>query len=160
MKTMERDSTPPPIEVVESRSRNRMFMWLAAAMAVALIAFGTWAFVDSGDGLTAEQEQMVETLDAYIEAWNDHDGEAAAALMATDSSYHDNGTARIRVADGRFADYVTRLRGFSVRSEGKPAFVGDFVMTTDYIPESSTSPRPSIFRMTSDGTKIIWHYAP
>lgn len=159
METMERDSTLPPVDVMESRSRNRMFMWLVAVVAVALAALGTWAIMDSGN-LTAEQEQMVETLDAYLEAWNDHDGEAAAALMATDSSYHDNGTARIRVADGQFADYVTALRGFSVRSEGEPAFVGDYVMTTDYIPESSTTPRPSIYRMTSDGTKIIWHYAP
>lgn len=140
-----------------------MFMWLVAVVAIALAALGTWAIVDRGDDLTAEQEQMVETLDAYLEAWNDHDGEAAAALMATDSSYHDNGTTRIRVADGRFADFVTGLSGFSVRSEvsdGQAAFVGDFVMTTDYIPEGSTTPRPSIYRMTSDGTKIIWHYAP
>ncbi|MFW2383149.1 MAG: hypothetical protein ACN4GZ_15465 [Acidimicrobiales bacterium] len=168
MKTMERNTTAAPIfndEVEPLKRRNRWLTWLSVALAVALVGFGTWAIVGNDDGaadLTAQQEQMLETIDEYLEAWNNHDGEAAAALMASESSYHDNGT-RYFVADGEFADFVSRLTSFSVKSlasDGEAEFVGNYVLTTDYIPEFSTTATPSFFRMTSDGTKIIWHYAP
>ena len=45
-------------------------------------------------------------------------------------------------------------------SEGEAAFVGNYVMTTDFIPAGSQTARPSIFKMTPDGTAVIWHYAP
>jgi hypothetical protein len=48
----------------------------------------------------------------------------------------------------------------SSASDGDAAFVGDFVMTTDDIPETSETPHPSIFKMTPDGTAVLWHYAP
>jgi hypothetical protein len=166
MKTMERDITTAPIvndEAEPLRRRNRWLTWLSIALAVALVAFGTWAVVGNDDAdLTAQQEQMLETIDEFIVAWNNHDGEAAAALMASESSYHDNGT-RYYVADGEFADLVSGLTSFSVKSlvsDGEADFVGNYVLTTDYIPEFSTTARPSFYKMTRDGTMIIWHYAP
>jgi hypothetical protein len=165
---MERDTTAAPVindEVEPLKRRNRLLTWLSVALAIALVAFGTWAIAGNDDGandLTAQQEQMLETIDAYMVAWNNHDGEAAAALMASNSSYHDNGT-RYHVANERLAGFVDRLFGFSVRSsasDGEAAFVGNYVLTTDYIGAQSDLARPSFFRMTSDGTRIMWHYAP
>lgn len=170
MKTMQRESTTPPTvidEVTPLKSKNRLFTWLSIALVAALVAFAALVFIDSGDAadeLTAEQEQMLETIDAYLAAWNDHDGAAAAALMASDSSYHDNGT-RYLVAEQRLERLISGLAGLSVSvrslaSDGEAAFVGNYVLTTDFIPASSTIPRPSFFKMTPDGTAIIWHYAP
>ena len=170
MQTIERVETPPLVtshDAEQLRKQNRLLRWLSIALAVIVVAAGAWIVFDDGDGdsaadLTAEQEQMLETIDAYIDAWNDHDGAAAAALMAGDASYHDNGV-RYLVADGRFADFVTGLSTFSVASsaqDGEAAFVGNYVLTTDFIPETSTIARPSFYKMTSDGTAIVWHYAP
>lgn len=170
MKTMQRNTTTPPMvidEVGPLKRKNRLLTWLSIALAAALVAFGALVYIDSGDttnDLTAEQEQMLETIDAYRVAWNDHDGPAAAALMASDDSYHDNGT-RYLVAEGRLENLISGLGGlsFSVRSlasDGEAAFVGNYVLTTDFIPASSTIARPSFFKMTPDGTAIIWHYAP
>jgi hypothetical protein len=172
METLERVETPPLVtshEAEQLRKQNRRLRWLSVALAAIVVAAGAWIVFDSGDSagdsaadLTPEQEQMLETIDAYFDAWNDHDGAAAAALMASDASYHDNGV-RYLVADGRLADFVTRLSTFSVASsaqDGEAAFVGNYVLTTDFIPETSTTARPSLFEMTSDGTAIVWHYAP
>lgn len=168
METLERVETPPLVtshDADKLRKQNRLLMWLAIALAAMVVAAGAWIVLDGGDSavdLTAEQEQMLETIDAYLTAWNDHDGAAAAALMVGDDSYHDNGI-RYPVAEGRLADFVTGLSTFSVASsaqDGEAAFVGNYVLTTDFIPETSTIARPSLFRMTSDGTAIVWHYAP
>jgi len=170
MKTMQRNSTIPPTvidEVAPLKKRNRLLTWLSIALAVALVAFGALAFIDSGetaDDLTAEQEQMLETIDAYLVAWNNYDGAAAAALMASENSYHDNGT-RYLVLDGRLERLINGLAntGVSIRNlsgDGGATFVGDYVLTTAFIPASSDVPRPSFFKMTPDGTAIIWHYSP
>ena len=168
MQTIERVETPPLVttdDFQKLRKQNRLLMWLSIALSVIVVAAGAWIVFDDGGSaadLTAEQEQMLETIDAYINAWNDHDGAAAAALMAGDASYHDNGF-RYLVAEGSFADFVTGLSTFSVASsaqDGEAAFVGNYVLTTDFIPETSTIALPSFYKMTQDGTAIVWHYAP
>ena len=40
------------------------------------------------------------------------------------------------------------------------SFWQKYVFTTDHIPADSDTERPSLFRMSSDGTQILWHYAP
>lgn len=171
MQTIEQVQTPEPVvddEVGALKKRIRWLSWLSGTLAVVVIGLGAWLlFGDSGTSdadLTAEQEQMLETINGQLAAWNDADGAGVVAFMASPTSYHDNGTRRIPVADGELEAYVDRLgSSFSVRSsasDGDAAFVGDFVMTTDYIPETSETPRPSIFEMTPDGTAVVWHYAP
>jgi hypothetical protein len=168
METIERVEMPPLVttdDFQKLRKQNRLLMWLLIALAAIVVAAGAWMMFDDGGSaadLTAEQEQMLETIDAYVTAWNDHDGAAAAALMASDSSYHDNGNKYL-VAEGRLAGFISGLSTFSVSNsaqDGEGAFVGSYVLTTDFIPETSTTARPSFFKMTPDGTAIIWHYAP
>lgn len=168
MQTLEQVETSPSVasgDTQQLRKQNRLLTWLSIALAVIVVAAGAWIVFDDGGSaadLTAEQEQMLETINAYGTAWNDHDGTAAATLMASDASYHDNGT-RYLVADGRLAGFISSLSSFSVRSsaqDGEAAFVGNYVLTTDFIPETSTTGRPSFFKMTPDGTAIVWHYAP
>jgi hypothetical protein len=150
--------------MVTLRKRNRWLTWLAGALAVAVIGLGAWLIVDGGSetaaDLTPVQEQMLETIDAYADAWNSGDGAAATALVA-DSGYHDNGSDRHYVADGDLAAFVEKVHrmNFSVRRT-EAAFVGNYVMTTEHIPAESEVARPSIYWMASDGTRILWHMAP
>lgn len=149
-------------DALKLRKGNRWLGWLAGVMAVALLALGAWMIFgdDGGQSLTAEQEQMLETIDGYLAAWNSGDGAAAAALMA-EAGYHDNGGQRVRVAEGQLESFIERVHGmnFSV-SRSDAAFVGNYVMTTEHIPADSEADRPSIYAMSPDGTRIMWHLAP
>ena len=114
MKTMEKtqasesmratESTLAGDEVLRLRRRNRLLVGLSLLLMAALAAFAVWVIVGGDDEpttteLTVEQEQMLETIDAYHNAWNEGDGEAAAALMIP-SGYHDNGSQRVLARDG------------------------------------------------------------
>jgi hypothetical protein len=149
-------------QILTLRKRDRRLAWLAGILALAVVAMGAWMiFGDSGgQSLTAEQEQMLETVDEALLAWNAHDGEALAALYVP-SGYHDNGSTRYSVAEGRLARYVTGLgaMGFSVES-GEHHVVGNLVVSEGYIPAGSETVRPGIHAMSADGTKILWHLAP
>jgi hypothetical protein len=139
MQTLERTESAPVVDE-QIQNRNRTFVFLSAILAVAVLAMGAIMIFgdDGGQSLRPEQEQMVETVDEYLAAWNAGDGAAATALMAS-SGYHDNGTAQIPVADGRLEAFIDNVNaiGFSVRRTGDAAFVGNFVMTTDHIPATS-----------------------
>jgi hypothetical protein len=165
METIERTETPTaPLDdaMLMLNRRSRMLGWLAGILAVAVVAMGAWMIFgdDGGQSLTAEQEQMIETVDAYLDSWNTGDGAAAAALMSP-SGYHDNGS-RYFVRDGQLAAFIEQVHGmnFSVSRTGDAAFVGNYVMTTEHIPATSTTDRPSIYKMSTDGTTILWHHAP
>lgn len=168
MRTIERtDSIDTPVggEIGSLRKRNRWLSWFAAALGVAVIGLGALLIFDSGTedaaaDLTSTQEQMLKTIDAYLDAWNAGDGAAAAALVS-DSGYHENGSSRYSVADGELVAFITMVHGmdFSV-SRSDAAFVGNYVMTTEHIPADSEVGRPSIYWMASDGNRILWHMAP
>ncbi len=99
-------------------------------------------------------------MDEALVAWNAGDGEALAALYMP-SGYHDNGSLKYFVAEGKLADYVEMVHdmGFSVRS-GEHYVVGNIVVSEGYIPAGSETLRPGIHAMSADGTKILWHLAP
>ncbi len=168
MKTMDESTTldRPTSIVVEAdtqdyKSRSRWLMILSAALVVAVVAMGAWLIFGDGSAtdLTAEQEQMLVTIDdAYI-AMNDGDGAALAALY-TPNGYHDNGSRRVSGTEEltNYFDGLGRM-GFSATSAADPVVVNDFVISSDYI-GADTNSRTSFFRMTSDGTQILWHYAP
>jgi hypothetical protein len=165
METMERPgpvAAPPGTEILTLKKRNRWLAWLAGILAVAVVAMGAWMIFgdDGGQSLTAEQQQMLETVDEALVAWNAHDGEALAALYMP-SGYHDNGSVRYYVAEGMLANYVTGLDslGFSVE-ETESFVIGDFVVSGAHIPIGSERVQLGVHAMTPDGTKILWHLAP
>lgn len=145
------------------RKRNRWLGWSAGILAVAVVAMGAWLIFgdDSGQSLTAEQEQMIETVDEALVAWNGYDGEAVAALYAPDNGFHDNGSRMYYVRDGELAQYVDGLEylGFSVRS-GDHFVIGNYVVSEGYIPADSENLQLSIHAMSADGNKILWHLVP
>jgi hypothetical protein len=165
METMERTEEPTaPFDhaMLTLMRRNRMLGWLAGILAIAVVAMGAWMIFgdDGGQSLTAEQEQMIKTVDEALVAWNAHDGEAVAALYVP-SGYHDNGNEQYRVAGGGLADYVTRLGTLSFSVEETEHYViENFVIGGGHIPAGSESVQLSIHAMTADGTKILWHLAP
>jgi len=165
METMERPgavTSPPDGEILTLKKRNRWLGWLAGILTVAVLALGAWMIFgdDGGQSLTAEQEQMIETVDEALVAWNAHDGEALAALYMP-NGYHDNGSTKYFVADGELAGYVTGLGSlnFSVES-GETYVIGNYVLSEGFIPAGSETVRLGIHAMTPDGTKILWHLAP
>jgi len=165
METMERSETPTaPLDhdLLRLKRRDLQLGWLAGILAVAVVALGAWMIFgdDGGQSLTAEQEQMVKTVDEALVAWNAHDGEAVAALYVP-SGYHDNGSTRYHVAEGKLAAYVTGLGslGFSVE-ETETYVIDNYVVSGAHIPAGSESVQVSIHAMSADGTKILWHLAP
>jgi len=165
METMERPgavTSPPDNEILALRKRNRWLGWLAGTLAVAVVALGAWMIFgdDGGQSLTAEQKQMIETVDEALVAWNAHDGEAVAALYAP-GGYHDNGATRFHVSGDGLANYVTGLGslGFSV-DQTDTHVIGNYVVSAGHIPAGSENVQLSIHAMSADGTKILWHLAP
>ncbi|MBT8194137.1 MAG: hypothetical protein HKO63_05370 [Acidimicrobiia bacterium] len=149
-------------QILTLKKRDRWLAWLAGILVVAVVAMGAWMIFgdDGGQSLTAAQEQMLETVDQALVAWNAHDGEALAALYMP-SGYHDNGSMRYYVAEGKLADYVTSLGSmtFSVRS-GEHYVIGNLVFSEGYVPQQSETVRPGIHAMSADGKRILWHLAP
>ena len=149
------------------KSRIRMLSWLSAILAVAVIALGAWLIFD-GDGestadLTPVQEQMVETLDAYAEAWNEADGAAAVALMSR-TGYFDNFARRYYAnppqGEGNLEQLVDSANSLGFSAEIVDVeFIDDWVVTTERRPVNSPDETMSIFHMSVDGTKIIRHFA-
>lgn len=161
---IESAGVPVDIETTKLRKRSRWLGWLSGILALAVIALGTWLIFDGGEesasaDLTPAQDQMLETIDAYLAAWNSGDGAAAVAVM-TPSAYHDNGT-KYTVANGELGRFIETVSAanFSV-SRSDAAFVANYVMTTEHIPADNATERPSIYMMSGDGTKIMWHLAP
>ncbi len=170
MKTMdERKTLDRPTSVVVDaetanyRARNRWLMLLSAVLAIALVAMGAWLILDDGSGtaLTAEQEQMLETIDDTRIATNDGDAAALAALYTT-NGYHDNGFRRYSGTE-ELTNYFNGVfgTGFSVTPAADLVVVNDFVISSDYLSGGGgDTPSTSIFKMTPDGTQIMWHYVP
>lgn len=109
---VERSATPPT-------TRRSVFTPIAivAALIVGLIAgFALWGTDDTDVGdavaaggveLTARQEQMVDLIDDYVDAWQNGDGDAVAAMFAPEGSLTVDGT-EFPVEDGQLAGYVDR----------------------------------------------------
>jgi hypothetical protein len=163
METMVRPQETIPLvpEVASLKGRNRSLAWLSGILALAVVGLGIWLAVeinsDTAD-LTALQTQQLETVDAYMDAWNAGDGAAAVSLM-TPTAYHDNGDTVVRVFDGELESLIdmSKAMGFSVSRTADVGFAGDFVVTDTNVPAETGMQHVSIFKMTSDGTHILWH---
>ena len=140
--------------------------WLTAVLGVAVIVLAVWlAFGDEGSKeLTPEQERMLTTISDYIDATNARDGAAAAGFMSWEGAYHDTGTRRFHVRNGELANYIDSLGSSQLvrtsAADGEATFVGTYVLTIDYSPPFAEMGEPSLYKMTTNGTKIVWHYTP
>jgi len=122
MKTAERTIERPRVERISTtesghRSAITLIAAIAALMLGLLAGFLVWGMDETdstapvaagGSELTTRQEQMVDLLDDYVEAWRTGDGEAAAALFTDNGVFTVNGT-EYRVDDGGLAQVVTDL---------------------------------------------------
>jgi hypothetical protein len=110
-----------PTTVVERRRTG--FVVLAIVMA-ALLGFGLgWAmFRDTGTDIPADVQEL---MDAYAEAWNEPNGEAAVALMTPGARFY----ASIYVPDEGYggddlADYINGLGSDAITTESMTV-IGD-----------------------------------
>lgn len=73
----------------------------------------TYASADPVTAPPRNQATVKEFFDRYLQAWNDHDGAAAAAHMAEDAVYEDVAAARVCHGREEIARWVAEGVGFS-----------------------------------------------
>ncbi len=74
---------------------------------------GTNASPDPVAAPALREARVREFFDRYLQAWNDHDGPAAAAYMAEDAVYEDVAAAQVRRGRDEIASWVAEGAGFS-----------------------------------------------
>ena len=109
-----------PTTVVERRRTG--FVVVAIVMA-ALLGFGLgWAmFRDTGTDVPADVQEL---FDAYADAWNEPDGEAAVALMTPGARFYSSGITAEGYAGDDLVDHINGLRSDTITT-GSMTVVGD-----------------------------------
>lgn len=74
---------------------------------------GTNTSPDPAAAPALSEPRVREFFDRYLQAWNDHDGPAAAAYMAEDAVYEDVAAAQVRRGRDEIASWVAEGTGFS-----------------------------------------------
>jgi steroid delta-isomerase-like uncharacterized protein len=74
---------------------------------------GTSTSPDPAAAPALSEPRVRELFDRYLQAWNDHDGPAAAAYMAEDAVYEDVAAAQVRRGRDEIASWVAEGAGFS-----------------------------------------------
>lgn len=151
-----------PVVVDEATNADRtaptrtILGWLVALLGALVIGLTAWlVFADPpAQDLTAEQQTMLETIDAYVDAWNAGDSAAADALMEPDGFLEDV-SGRWSVANGDHADYIEMLHsfGFTIR-RGDAYIINDVVLVNLHYTESRAVDSANVFWMSSNGTRI------
>ena len=158
----ELESTSVVEELSRYRTRSLVLGWISALLVVVVIGLGAWiVFADeSGQELTTEQEQSLQTIEAYLTAWNAGDGAAADALMDPNGFMEDVG-GRWYVADGSHARYLETLQtmGWTMKLVDTHA-MGNIVLVTYSSAEGSNPQNPNVYYMSPDGTQIRWVIEP
>jgi len=152
----------PGQEVASVLRENRRLKGVAVVLAVSLALFaGVTPFGNGLRGLTAEQEQMVETIDTYLAAWNSGNAAAGEAVMTPDAFFED-ASGRWMVADGSHADYLRLVHSLGMRfyRVGEPVAVDRIVIVPTGSSENAPSPAPDVYYMSPDGTEILWMIEP
>lgn len=166
MKTEERTIERPRVERISTtetthRSAITPIAAIVALMLGLLAGFLVWGTDDTsstapvavgGSELTTRQEQMVDLVDDYVEAWRAGDGEAAAALFTDDGVFTIDGT-EFRVDDGGLARVVAERRTPAL-DVIEPVLLNDTGMlhfhTIDGMNVDS-----DLYRFTADGELLI-----
>jgi hypothetical protein len=149
-------------EVKKLRRRNRWLIAVVGVLVVVSLGLAAWAILgeDGTAPLTVEQETMLETIDAYIDAWNTGDAAAADALMHPDG-YLEDISNRFHVADGTHADYLKFAHSMGMRIyRGDPVALENVVVVPQGYSEGSPTDSPNVYYMSADGTRIQWLFEP
>jgi hypothetical protein len=136
--------------------------WISIALLIIVIGLGAWIVLadDSAQQLTTEQEQSLETIDAYLAAWNAGDGAAADALMNPNGYLEDIG-GRWYVADGSHARYLETVQSMGFTMELVDTYaMGNIVLVTYRSAEGGNPSVPNVYYMSPDGTQIHWVIDP
>ena len=157
---------PQPTSVVlesgRHKTRSLVLGWVSALLVVAVVGLGAWIVFadDSGQELTTEQEQSLETIESYLAAWNAGDGAAADALMDPNGFLEDVG-GRWYVADGSHARYLESLQSMGFTLELIDTYaMGNIVLVTYRSAEGANPENPNVYYMSPDGTQIRWVIEP
>jgi hypothetical protein len=156
----ESDVAPDP-DAVRYRRRARVLGWIAVSLGIAVVGLVGWINLGSeAVDTTTEQDQMMETIDAYIAAWNTGDGAAADALMDPNGYLEDVG-GRWYVAENEHSNYIDFLHmtGFHI-TRGEPVFVNNVVVVPHEYAAGNPYTSPNIYYMYPDGSKIWWVLEP
>ena len=99
------------------------FVVLAIVMAALLgFGFGWMVFRDTGTDVPDDVEEL---LDAYVDAWNEPDGEAAVALMTRDARFYSSIATPVAGLTGEdLVDHIDRFAQDSI-ARGSITVVGD-----------------------------------
>ena len=157
---------PESVSVVEDsgryRTRSRALGWISIVLLVVVIGLAAWIVFadDSGQELTTEQEQSLETIEAYLAAWNAGDAAAADALMDPNGFLEDIG-GRWYVADGSHARYLETVQAMGFTMELIDTYAMDNVVLVTYRSAEGGNPStPNVYYMSPDGTQIRWVIDP
>ena len=157
---------PQTASVVEEsgryRTRSLVLGWISALLVVVVVGLAAWIVFadDSGQELTTEQEQSLETIDAYLAAWNTGDGAAADALMDPNGYLEDVG-GRWYVADGSHARYLETVQSMGFTMELVDTYAMDNIVLVTYRSAEGGNPSvPNVYFMSPDGTQIHWVIDP
>lgn len=95
--------------------RRRTGVVVLAIAIAALLGFGLgWAaFRDTG---TDVPDDVQELIDTYTDAWNDADGEAAAALMSSDARFWGDSYTSDPLTRDEVVDWVDGVRPDSIET--------------------------------------------
>lgn len=151
----------PHADKQESRSGWRgsaALPWTIGVLVVLVVGLAALVVVsgDEAAGTTPEQQQMLETIDAYLAGWNDGDETAVLAVMDP-NGFYENAADRWSAADGGLAGYVNTMHSLGLTvTRGDAVFLGDTVVTSQETYGQSDS-YESIYRMSPDGTTIMWN---
>ena len=158
----ESQSTSVVLESGRHKTRSLVLGWVSALLVVAVVGLGAWIVFadDSGQDLTTEQEQSLETIEAYLAAWNAGDAAAADALMDPNGYLEDPG-GRFYVADGSHARWLESTQSMGFTMEVVDTYAMDNVVLVTYRSAEGGNPStPNVYYMSPDGTQIHWVIDP
>ena len=156
----ERPQRLEPAVVTDRRRGLTLAVWI---LAIAVAALAAWVIYDGVvESRTAVTGEIEALLDDYDAAWNEHDGEAFLALVATDYEFLVDGEATDATMQSRYINGLLASMEWQVETVGEPMMTGEgpwYVAqanhTTD-IGNTDGSDGVSVFTIVEvDGTLLV-----
>lgn len=140
---------------------NRTLTAIVIALTIALIGLGAWVIIDrTSTPDTALSDDVAQVWDDYVDAWNDHDGDAFRQLTTDDYTFTSElGT---NTADSQaWAIDALGTYDWRVTPVGEPVMAGDgpwFVSQVNRV-QDNTMTEPvegiSVLTIVDDGGELL-----